>query len=67
MQTREALRNHWDKIQQYVGNVPAQSSSTGGRPSKGLDIRIPDPRNLSLDVLNKRDREWYEWRQTFEL
>ena len=67
VQTREALRNHWDKIQQYVGNGPAQSSSSGGRPSKGLDIRVPDPRNWSLDVLNNGDREWYQWRHGQDL
>ena len=36
------------------------------RRSRGLDVRVPDPRTWSLGVLKDGDREWYQWRKSFE-
>ena len=37
------------------------------RRAKGLEIRVPDPMNWALDVLQNGDKVWYAWRKSFEL
>ena len=32
-----------------------------------MEIRVPDPRNWALDVLQNGDKDWYAWRKSFDL
>ena len=71
-------RQHVDQAISSHDNVLNAHRSDGGggegqapqgtsRPPRGLDVRVPDPRQWVLDVLKDGNKEWYEWRKTFEL
>jgi hypothetical protein len=56
------------------GGAPGMSGSGGSsgfspqeRRGKSLEVRIPDPRNWALDVLQNGEKDWYAWRKSFDL
>ena len=49
------------------GSDAGTGFSPQGRRGKGLEVRIPDPRNWALDVLQNGDKDWYAWRKSFDL
>jgi hypothetical protein len=51
----------------FGGSDVGPGFSPQGRRGKGLEVRIPDPRNWALDVLQNGDKDWYAWRKAFDL
>ena len=51
----------------FGGKFGSTGVSPQGRRANGLEVRIPDPRNWVLDVLQNGDTDWYAWRKSFGL
>ena len=74
--TEATLAMHWNLIdpalaafRRPVGGNDDDFGTDSGRPrcSRGLDVRVPDPRNWSLDMLDDGDKTWYQWRKALRL
>ena len=69
----DALRVHSDSLDSVKdviygsGGPPGLIANQKVRLTKTLEERIPDPCNWALDVLKDGEKEWVEWRKSFEL
>ena len=76
---RSKVEQHERAVSAFLGvggaGFPPGMSGGGGstgfslqkRRAKGLEVRVPDPRNWALDMLQNGDKDWYAWRKSFDI